>query len=361
VNVQANVAATLSDGLAGVQTHTHLDLHAVGPDVLGQLAFASIERSPHRYSRVVLFLALAVGLGLLAINYDVTLPQNIHDRVAYSTGAEIRVRLFSTTAQQDAKNDAAVLPTVPGVTQISPAYHDREIVTINGFDEQLDLLGVDPSSFGHVVATSWRPDYASQSLPQLMHLLSTPPSAAQHELPALIDDRFAQEVNLKIGDRFTVTFPQAEAPDTHAFSQADFIVVATVRAFPTMYPEDTPLGFIVTNLNEVVTAINQSHELVAHGVNEYWLSTASSPQVQQALANTLTEQSGALSISQVFTRQQAEVSAASNLLNGAMRGVLFTGAAIAAVLALLETIVQSALTARQRLAQFALLRTLGMT
>ncbi len=329
--------------------------------LIGQLAFASIERSPRRYSRVVLFLALAVGLGLLAINYDVTLTQNIQDRVGYSTGADMRLRLLSTTAQGDALDAGRVLATLPGVSAISPAYHDQEVVSINGVDEQADMLGVDPSSFGRVAASSWRQDYASLSLPQLMHMLSAPPTGAQKEIPALIDDRFAQDVNLKIGDGFTVTFPQAEASDTHAFSQAHFVVVGFVHEFPTMYPTDTPLGFLVTNLDEVVTAINASPYLVPHGINEYWLSTSSSPKVQQALVNTLGEYTASLNISQIFTRQQALASAESNPLNGGMSGILFTGAAIAAVLALLETVVQSALTARQRSGQFALLRTFGMT
>jgi ABC-type antimicrobial peptide transport system permease subunit len=54
--------------------------------------------------------------------------------------------------------------------------------------------------------------------------------------------------------------------------------------------------------------------------------------------------------------QQAE----ANPTNGGMRGLLLIGALTAALLAVLGTLAQAVLAARQRTTQFAILRTLGM-
>jgi ABC-type antimicrobial peptide transport system permease subunit len=59
-------------------------------------------------------------------------------------------------------------------------------------------------------------------------------------------------------------------------------------------------------------------------------------------------------------RQALQTSIASNPIEAGMRGLLLVGALTAAALAVLGTIVQSALAARQRVVQFAVLRTMGM-
>src|SRR5512142_2852450 len=47
-----------------------------GRGITAMLAFAQIERTPARYSRMTLLLVLSVGLGLFALTFNASLAQN---------------------------------------------------------------------------------------------------------------------------------------------------------------------------------------------------------------------------------------------------------------------------------------------
>ncbi|HEV2235344.1 MAG TPA: FtsX-like permease family protein, partial [Ktedonobacterales bacterium] len=78
------------------------------------------------------------------------------------------------------------------------------------------------------------------------------------------------------------------------------------------------------------------------------------------LRTALTNNAIALDFVRLLDRRQIEQNIATNPIEVGMRGLLLLGAAVAAALALLGSVIQSALAARQRAVRFAVLRTLGM-
>jgi ABC-type antimicrobial peptide transport system permease subunit len=74
----------------------------------------------------------------------------------------------------------------------------------------------------------------------------------------------------------------------------------------------------------------------------------------------LNRQQSALGVNSIISYQQSLQKAESNPTNGGMRGLLLIGALTAALLAVLGTLAQAVLAARQRTTQFAIFRTLGM-
>ena len=98
----------------------------------------------------------------------------------------------------------------------------------------------------------------------------------------------------------------------------------------------------------------------AFGPTEYWLKTSNDPAVRAALQHALTGAQGSLLWTVSYDRRAVEAQIASNPIQAGMRGLLLAGALVAAVLAVLASIIQAALAARQRTVRFAVLRTLGM-
>jgi predicted lysophospholipase L1 biosynthesis ABC-type transport system permease subunit len=174
-----------------------------------------------------------------------------------------------------------------------------------------------------------------------------------HPLWAVVSSTFAGPLHLQIGDRFALSMPGAVG------QSADLTVGAIVADFPTLYPTSQPGGFVVLNLYDTLGAIRIAGQGSAPdtGPNEYWLKSND----PAATARAATSAAGTLGLDHTLVRTTEQAGIASNPIQAGMRGLLLVGAFTAAALAVLGTVVQSALAARQRAVQFAVLRTIGMT
>lgn len=317
-----------------------------------ELAFTSIARHPARHGRVVLLLALAVGLGLFAVTYNAALALNAQDRAAYQSGADLRLQLLFELDSLEQPRYEADLAKMPGINDMAPVYRDHATTSAgNDQSEQtLNLLGVDPASFTRVAASSWRDDYGDASLSDLMGRLA---DHAGPDKPVLISDTLADALHIRVGDRVSLRLQGAD------FTPVPFKVAAIVHAFPTLYPSELPLGFAIANLADIRAAINGQNSTVG-GPNEYWLTISQNPRTQQTLLKTLKARQSDLMITSLINRNDTLHAIQANPLNAGMRGLLLAGAAVAAILAILGILIQSVVAARQRTAQFAVLRTLGM-
>jgi len=121
-------------------------------------------------------------------------------------------------------------------------------------------------------------------------------------------------------------------------------------SFPTLVGAGTSTGGATTSTPPDTTKL---------GANEFWLRTDGKSADEDALLKALSQpdakQSG------VVTLRDALTDAATNPISAGMRGLLIVGAITAALLAILGSVVQSLLAARQRATQFAVLRTVGMS
>jgi putative ABC transport system permease protein len=336
---------------------------ARGKGLTSLLAFAQVERSPGRYTRMTLLLVLAVGLGLFALAFDASLSTNIRDRAAYDVGADMRV-----TEQTALGNGRAVpieqqLAQLPGVLAVSPVYRTTASTTQDEGNASVDVLAIDPTTFAQVGgAVAWRADYADAPLSGLLdgmrqHALRPQQSqGASAPVWALVSSAYAAQFHVAVGDQFTL------APSESAGSATSFVVGGIVREFPTLYPARTTGSFIVVALPDYIAAVETAlpgGDTSQLGPNEFWLRTTGSASQQGMLKRALSvpELHVASSLSLADEVQAGE----SNPISAGMRGLLLVGAVTAALLAVLGSLVQSLLATQQRARQFAVLRTIGMS
>lgn len=171
---------------------------------------------------------------------------------------------------------------------------------------------------------------------------------------ALVSQTYADQHQVRVGDTISVLTANLYA------TPVVLHVGAIVREFPTLYPVDTPDGFVVIDyaqFNQLVSTTLKDPSRA--GANEFWLRTTGSASAAQTLTDKL-NQDPSQSVQNVFSLQQALTDARSNPVTASMRGLLLLGAGTAILLAVLAGVVQALVAARQRTTQFAVLRTLGM-
>ncbi len=336
------------------------------------LAFAEVARNPAGPSRLTLLLALAVGLGLFALTYNASLSTNAVSRAAYQAGADVRLVQNGPEPPGLDGRLQKQLAAMPGVEGISPAYRDTISVnaTVDGSGLTAAVLGVDPATWAQVAGnTSWRSTYAGATLSTLMADLSanqwgsiaadrsghTNAGDATHPVWAVISQSLADQAHLHLGDRFSIAFQHSFGTSTQAR------VGLIVDEFPTLYPHQTDGGFVVLNLNDCLGAIvGATNEPGTAGPNEYWLKTVDDPSKVTTLTTALRQQGPNIDLNQIVDRRALQQTIIGNPIQVGMRGLLLLGAVVAAALAVLGSLVQSAMAARQKTLRFAVLRTLGM-
>jgi putative ABC transport system permease protein len=328
-------------------------LSAQGRGATGMLAFSQVARVSGAFGRLTLLLTLAVGLGVFALNYQASLARNIVDRAAYAAGGDELVRMSGGAPEPATMRKR--LSAMPGVQTVTPVYRSH----VNSDDtliSTVSVLAVDPSDFGKVA--NWRADYAAQPLDTLMSEMRARQQGSEagdvnHPIWALVNATFADAYHLRPGDRF-------HRDASEGRGQINFVVGAVINEFPTLYDAFSG-GFVVVSVNDYLAAIVSP--TVGAGLDaqpsEYWLRVSSDSRAAAARARALRDPG--LVISSVTSRRALQRQYQEDPLTAGMTGLLLIGALTAATLAILGAIAQSALTARQRTRQFAILRTLGMS
>ncbi|HEX8032831.1 MAG TPA: FtsX-like permease family protein, partial [Ktedonobacterales bacterium] len=330
----------------------------------GMLAFSQIARVTAQFSRLTLLLTLSVALGLFALGFDTSIKVNATQRAAYETGGDLRITLNEiASASAFANSLGTSYAHLPGVSVVTPIYRTYSKVTIGDESQNVGTLGIDPASFGRVAQVSWRADYADQPLAQLLdtmkaHTIGTA-SAGQKQQPiwALVDDTAGTTLHLAPGSRFSAT------PIEGGIAPIYFVVGTVVHHVPTLYSSNDinrTNGNIIVNQQDLIAALQHISHVSVFGPTEYWLQTtgksAETRQREQLLHTNPTLYAATLT-----DRRALDTRYHSNPLNAGMGGLLLMGAALAALLAVLGCMVQSSVSASQRVTLFAILRTLGMT
>lgn len=332
-------------------------LAARGRGATGLLAFAQVSRGAGRFSRLTLLLTLSVGLGIFALTFQASLGRNASDRAAYITGGDERVQIEGASAgTQLTAPFQAVFAKMPGVEGITPLYRSTVSSSASGQASQdADLLGIDPTSFAGV--GYWRTDFASQPLSTLMagmreHEQGAQAGDQQHPLWTLVSASFASAMHLRPGDRFQMT------PQESLNGNPYCIVGAVVSYFPTIF-NDAAAGFVVVDERDYLTMLanpNIGNNQV-NGPTEFWLRTNGNAADNAARAQRLADPD--YFVAATTDRRQLTTELMADPLTAGMTGLLVLGAVVAALLAVLGSLIQSGVAARQRLTQFAILRTLG--
>ena len=273
----------------------------------------------------------------------------------------MRISVNPPIGTQQVSAYLAHLRALPGVTQTTPLYRTYGGTSLDLGNLGVDVLGVDTASFASVARpTSWRSDYSTTPLPELLkqmqaHSAAISDSSHSQGLWAIVSETLAQQMRLKVGDRFQLSL--TDLP----FNAPTFVVGAIVQQFPTLYPQQAPGGFMVVDLSNLETVIaNGSGPSATVGANEFWLRDDGNAARERATLQALNREAPNLSLNAIDSFHEDLLKAQANPTNAGMRGLLLVGALTAALLAVLGTLAQAVLAARQRTTQFAILRTLGM-
>ncbi|HLY30186.1 MAG TPA: FtsX-like permease family protein, partial [Ktedonobacterales bacterium] len=334
-----------------------------GRGVIPLLALAQVERSPGRYSRIILLLVLAVGMGLFALSFSASLQQNTYDRVAYQVGADLRLTQYAAEVNGYGNTLDSEFARLPGVTNVTPVYRTQAATAPDQGGVPVRVLAVDPTTFAPVVnSTSWRSDYASQSLTSLMQGMiahqDPAKTAGSTSAPiwALVSQTFASQYQLSVGQRFSLQVPEA------SLTNESFLVGAIVQEFPTLYPQEDPSGFIVVSLTDYTNSVSVAAPQLPNpvGPNEFWLRTNENAAQEASLISTVQSRPD-LNVTSVESLRSDLATEQANPINAGLQGLLLLGAIMAAALAIIGSAAQTLLGATQRAIQFAVLRTLGLT
>ncbi len=128
----------------------------------------SLVRNPTHYTRVILLLLFATGVGMFGASFGATLERSYRDRAAYMVGADVRV---SGIVGIDAGEGAfrAAVNTVPADV-VSPVYRAPGIVQTAAGAIDVEFIGVEPETFRRVAF--FRSDFAEQSLDEMLDTLA---------------------------------------------------------------------------------------------------------------------------------------------------------------------------------------------
>ena len=144
-------------------------LVARGAGVALLVGTRALARNPTHYSRLILMLMLATGVGMFGATFSATLDRSYDDRTHYSVGADVRASELRGLARQGDDAFVAALGTVPARVA-SPVIREDGSISANGENARLTVLGVQPDTFGNV---AWfRSDFADGSLDAMLEDLA---------------------------------------------------------------------------------------------------------------------------------------------------------------------------------------------
>ena len=142
----------------------------------------ALARNPTHYSRLILMLMLATGVGMFGATFSATLDRSYDDRTYYAAGSDARATDMRALYRA---GDPAFLEAIEAIPAqaFSPLIRRSASVSANGAITRIELLAVEPESFGEV---AWfRSDFADRSLDSMLEELAGNETAVSYTpLPA---------------------------------------------------------------------------------------------------------------------------------------------------------------------------------
>ncbi len=130
----------------------------------------SLVRQPTHYTRLILLLMFATGVGMFGATFSATLGRSYEDRAGYEAGADVRGLVANTGF---AGGDGALREAAGGVPSEGRSVAIRlggsVSVTVRR-DVTVSILGVDPATFADVAYV--RDDFADDSVDDMMAVLA---------------------------------------------------------------------------------------------------------------------------------------------------------------------------------------------
>ena len=122
----------------------------------------SLVRQPSHYTRLILLLMFATGVGMFGATFSSTLGASYEDRAAYQAGADVRAEFNVTDIGGGDGAARALVESVPSEAVSLAARVDGSAILDQARRQTFSVLAVDSSTFADVAFV--RADFAPQSL-----------------------------------------------------------------------------------------------------------------------------------------------------------------------------------------------------
>ncbi|MFG1823999.1 FtsX-like permease family protein [Microbispora bryophytorum] len=275
------------------------------------LAARQVSRRPARYSGPALLLTMATAIGVLSLTTAATWRGAQEDRAMNFAGAALRVPAFPG-------DDARTFTTLPGVVAAVPAHRAR--VVADGADAT--LIAADAAHLSRVLLL--RPDLSELSPATLTSRIA---GSAGQPLPVVVTPGLADAVRITAGT-----------------ASIAVKVVGVVTAMPGT-PEGAP-----ALLADLSALRGQGAKGADWPVTEWWLA---------ADGNDTTRAATALARRDVVDVATLTAGYRDDPTAAGLQGALLLGFAAALAFAVLGFLVNTAVSARERRGEFAVLGALG--
>jgi hypothetical protein len=134
--------------------------------LLNSLATWQLSREPIHYGRITFLLALAIGIGWFATSFRATVRRSQDDQASYLVGTDVRLYERDVALRAERSQDLQFYLDHPDVDAASIAHRVQGVSFANSEGlQRLDLLAIDPKTFGDVAIESWRSDLGNIVVP----------------------------------------------------------------------------------------------------------------------------------------------------------------------------------------------------
>ncbi|MCL0028844.1 ABC transporter permease [Dehalococcoidia bacterium] len=140
-----------------------------------------MARNPTHYARLSLLLILMAGLGMFAASFGGTLKRNFHERVLYSSGAELRLSGVNLSNQGDNIPLKDSYLGMPSVSEVAPVFRGIGGDLSRLFGNTYRMFAVDSQA---IMDLAWfRDDFADKPLRPMVTSLANPTPPVGMTLP----------------------------------------------------------------------------------------------------------------------------------------------------------------------------------
>ena len=129
----------------------------------------SLVRNPGHYTRLILLLMFATGVGMFGASFNATLDASYSDRAAYAVGADLRAADFRSISGEGGGRIRQVISDVPAEVT-SPVARVGGRLETQAASVNVELLAVDAETFAEVAF--FRADFAPEDLAQITATLA---------------------------------------------------------------------------------------------------------------------------------------------------------------------------------------------
>ncbi len=223
-----------------------------------------IGRTSKQYQFFMLFLVMAISIGLFSANTAQTVNQNLEEQIRYEAGADIVLQQYwdrevpfeltqaggflpEEERRENVRTlyyepDTSHIKEWPGIKQISRVFTRNQVNVANSADadsnkyEETRLMGIDTKSFGETVS------FRSSLLSPDRHWFDYLNLMASQTSSVLISRGLADKLDVHPGEYISMGWDGAQ--------QAHFVVYDIIDYWPSWNPDTHPY-FVVGNLSYI--------------------------------------------------------------------------------------------------------------